>query len=129
MIKTTGNHLIDSATAEIAVALRDASPGQRDQEYYDQAARLRDDIIRGATGGDMESKPMHAAELGRYVCVAHGGCLHSPAITIKRDGVWVRSPNPDPLSGGHLYSSAHRDCFEAWQAREQQGRPWTTPDV
>jgi hypothetical protein len=67
----------------------------------------------------MESKPMEAGELGRYVCVVHGGCLHSPHLTITSGGVWVRSPAPDPLSQGrYLYSSAHRDCFEAWAARE-----------
>lgn len=66
----------------------------------------------------MESKPMKADELGRYVCVAHGGCLHSPSITITQDGVWVKA--------GELFSSAHRDCFEAWQARER--RPIMTRD-
>jgi hypothetical protein len=74
----------------------------------------------------MESQPMKDSELGRYVCVAHAapgearGCLHRDR-TITSDGVWVRSPDPDPLNpGSHLYSSAHRDCFEAWQAREAQ---------
>ena len=68
----------------------------------------------------MESQPMKASELGRYVCVAHGGCLHSPHITINSDGVWVRSPDPDPLNpGSHLYSSAHRDCYEHWAASEK----------
>lgn len=47
-IRVTGNGEIDGATAEIAVALRDASPGQRDQEYYDAAMRLRDRIMAGA---------------------------------------------------------------------------------
>ena len=46
-IKTTGNAQIDQATAEIAVALRDACPGQREQEYYDVAMRLRDAIMAG----------------------------------------------------------------------------------
>lgn len=68
----------------------------------------------------LESRPMRADELGRYVCVAHGGCRKSPFITINSDGVWVRSPDPDPLNpGSHLYSSAHRDCFDAWQASEE----------
>ena len=71
---------------------------------------------------EMESQPMKPGELGRYVCVSTpigaGECLHSPHITIMSDGVWVRSPDPDPLNpGSHLYSSAHRDCFEARQAR------------
>lgn len=69
----------------------------------------------------MESQPMKADELGRYVCVAHGGCLHYPHRTITSDGVWVKSPDPDPLNpGSHLYSSAHRDCYENWAASEKQ---------
>jgi hypothetical protein len=69
----------------------------------------------------MESAPMKASELGQYVCVVHpapeaGGCLHSPNITIMSDGVWVRLP--DSLNpGSHVYSSAHRDCYEARAAR------------
>lgn len=65
----------------------------------------------------METRPMKASELGRYVCVAHGGCQHSPRITITSDGVWVKVP--DSLNpGGHMYTSAHRDCCERWQAAE-----------
>jgi hypothetical protein len=57
----------------------------------------------------MESAPMKDGELGQYVCVTHpeAGCLHSPDITIRSDGVWVKN--------GQLWSSAHRDCFEAVQ--------------
>ena len=40
-VDTTGNPRIDSATAEIAILLRDANPGQRDQHYYDGAMELR----------------------------------------------------------------------------------------
>ena len=46
-VNTTGNADIDTATAEIAVALRDAAPGKRDQEYYDEAMRLLDAIMKG----------------------------------------------------------------------------------
>lgn len=46
-IRATGNPQIDQATAEIAMALRDASPGKRDQDYYDEAMRLRDEILDG----------------------------------------------------------------------------------
>lgn len=53
---------------------------------------------------------MKTEELGRYVCVVHGGCLHSPHITITSNGVWVK--------WGQIFSSAHRDCFDAWQTRE-----------
>jgi hypothetical protein len=62
-----------------------------------------------------ESAPMKPHEMapGTYVCVRD--CRHSPYITIRSDGVWVRSPDPDPLNpGSHVYSSAHRDCYEAW---------------
>jgi len=47
-IQTTGNALIDQATAEIAVTLRDACPGRSDRQYYEEAGRLRDEIIVGA---------------------------------------------------------------------------------
>jgi hypothetical protein len=70
----------------------------------------------------MESQPMKPHELGRYVCVPASTCLHSPRITIYSDGVWVRSPDPDPRNpGSHLYSSAHRECYEARQAAEDAG--------
>jgi hypothetical protein len=62
----------------------------------------------------LEAKPMEAAELGRFVCVAHGGCLHTGqrpyGRTIASDGVWVRQP------GGQV-ASAHRDCYERWAAQ------------
>lgn len=61
----------------------------------------------------MDTQPMKQGELGRYVCVARGGCLHSPEITIEEGGVWVREKSGGPIS------SAHGDCFEAWQARER----------
>jgi hypothetical protein len=59
----------------------------------------------------MESGPMSASELGQFVCVIHpeSGCLHSPAVTISWDGVWVKTDD--------AYSSAHRDCFEAVSAQ------------
>jgi hypothetical protein len=58
----------------------------------------------------MESAPMKDSELGQFVCVAHGGCLHSPHRTIRSDGVWVKQGSGGP------FSSAHRDCFDAWEA-------------
>ena len=64
----------------------------------------------------MESQPMKEDELGKYVCVAHGGCLHTErgGRTINSDGVWVRVP--DSLNhGSYLYSSTHRDCYENWK--------------
>lgn len=47
-----------------------------------------------------EIRPMKKRELGRYVCVSD--CLHSPDITIRRNGVWVKGPNQ--------WSSAHGEC-------------------
>lgn len=59
-----------------------------------------------------DTQPMREDELGRYVCVARGGCLHTPDLTIREDGVWVRYP--DSLNpGSHVYSSAHRTCYES----------------
>ena len=52
-ITTTGNSRIDTATAEIAVALRDAAigldawPSTREQKFYDEAMRLRNEIMAG----------------------------------------------------------------------------------
>jgi len=46
-IEVTGNHQIDQAAAEIAVYLRDASPGLREQHYFDVAMELRDRIMAG----------------------------------------------------------------------------------
>jgi hypothetical protein len=56
-----------------------------------------------------ESKPMHPNELGRYVCVM--SCLHSPQVTIRADGVWVKH-------GAWYAASAHRDCYEAWKGQQ-----------
>lgn len=47
-IKVTGNDDIDTATAEIAVALRAEHPGSNDEYCYRQAERLRDAIMAGA---------------------------------------------------------------------------------
>ena len=58
-IETTGNPRVDTAAAEIAVALRDASPGRREQSYYDEAIRLRDEIMRGTR--ELDSQPPPAA--------------------------------------------------------------------
>ena len=74
----------------------------------------------------IETAPMKAGELNRYVCVHE--CLHTgprprDTRTIRSDGVWVRSPDPDPLNpGSHLYSSAHRDCYEAQAYRQDATR-------
>lgn len=54
------------------------------------------------------TNPMRDSELGKYVCVEQ--CTHRHR-TITSDGVWVRKP--DSLNpGSHVYSSAHRDCYE-----------------
>ena len=48
-IKTTGNARIDQATAEIALYVRGDDPRRRDQACYDEATRLRDEILAGVT--------------------------------------------------------------------------------
>ena len=60
---------------------------------------------------DIESAPMKPSELGQYVCVL--SCLHSPHRTIRTDGVWVKQGPGGP------FSSAHRDCYEAWRAAQE----------
>lgn len=82
-------------------------------------SEIPDDALDRALGPP-EAKPMEPGDLGRFVCVAHGGCLHRHR-TITEDGVWVRSPDPDPLNpGSYLYSSAHLDCYEQWAANESR---------
>jgi hypothetical protein len=63
MITTTGNPGVDQATAEIAVALRDASPGKRDQDYYNEAMRLRDAILSGAREAPVQERAPEVTEL------------------------------------------------------------------
>ncbi len=51
----TGNRDIDSATAEIAVALRNACPVLcGEQDHYEQAAALRNQIMKGTRELDRE---------------------------------------------------------------------------
>jgi hypothetical protein len=69
-ITITGQPDIDQATAEIAVALRDGRPGQRDQYYYDEAARLRDAIM---TGTRALAKPPETAPLTGNPVNVYGG--------------------------------------------------------
>ena len=53
-INTTGNDDIDTATAEIAVALRAEHPGSNDSYCYRQAERLRDAIMAGTRQLDID---------------------------------------------------------------------------
>lgn len=59
-IAVTGQPDIDQATAEIAVVLRDAGYGKREQDCYDEAARLRDAIMAGtrAQAADGDVRPV-----------------------------------------------------------------------
>lgn len=86
---------------------------QHDGRYVFDAgeARLVADLSGGSIRPAGNTQPMREDELGRYVCVARGGCQHSPHLTINADGVWVRYP--DSLTpGSYVYSSAHRTCYE-----------------
>lgn len=47
-IRTTGNSRIDTATAEIAVAVRGQHLAWDEQQCYDEAMRLRDEILAGS---------------------------------------------------------------------------------
>jgi len=64
------------------------------------------------SGQTSESAPMKTHELNQYVCVL--SCRHSPHITIRSGGVWVKQRPGGPVS------SAHRDCYEAWKIAEQE---------
>jgi hypothetical protein len=56
-IETTGSARTDTATSEIALALRSGHPGHRDQYYYDWAMRLRDEIMAGTREQDETTAP------------------------------------------------------------------------
>jgi hypothetical protein len=77
-IRTTGNDRIDMATAEIAVLVRDGriSPHVRwrDQDHYDEAMRLRDEIMAGAAE--------HGAHLALDQRVAHHLRVHHGYVTL-----------------------------------------------
>ena len=91
MIKTTGNADIDTATAEIAVALRKACPVLcPDQDHYDDAMRLRDAIMSGTRAPDAGYRVQDDVELlaDRYARETYpGGYLTGsddrPVITKK----------------------------------------------
>ena len=67
-IDTTGNDRIDGATSEIAVHIRDAriSPHVRwrEQEHYNEAMRLRDEIIVGTLAMAGKLPPWRPANNG-----------------------------------------------------------------
>lgn len=46
-IAVTGNEHVDVATSEIAVAIRGANPTWSEQQCYDEAMRLRNEIAEG----------------------------------------------------------------------------------
>ena len=67
MINTTGNAELDSATSEIASALRHASPVDHgDQYFYDEAMRLRDAIMKG-------TRELMVGQKNRTPCPLCGG--------------------------------------------------------
>lgn len=54
-INVTGNHDVDQATAEIAVAFRDA--GYAEHNAYAEAERLRNEIMSGTRALDAKAEP------------------------------------------------------------------------
>lgn len=65
-IKVTGNSRIDTATAEIARHIRDARVGlrYREQDHYDEAMRLRDEIMAGTREQEHRYPPWRPANNG-----------------------------------------------------------------
>ena len=72
-IQVTGNSRIDGATAEIATHIRDARVGKRyrEQDHYDEAMRLRDEILAGAT--ELAYDPVSGANWDQAAAVAAWG--------------------------------------------------------
>lgn len=75
-INTTGDGDIDTATAEIAVALRDACPVMdSDQRFYDEAMALRDAIMKGTRELDRDEPP--GRDPGWFRAFMEDGCKDS----------------------------------------------------
>jgi hypothetical protein len=68
-IDITGNESIDNATATIALALGRAYPGWLDQEAYNAAMNLRNDIMAGTRELDAPLPPLDNFK------VSNGGAL------------------------------------------------------
>lgn len=64
-----------------------------------------------------ETAPMKPGELGQYACMLD--CIHTGrrGSMIDSDGVWVKQ-DTGPYGVPGTVSCAHRDCYEAWAARE-----------
>jgi hypothetical protein len=89
-ITTTGNSRIDGATAEIAGHLRDADPGKRDQVYYDEAMRLRDAILMGAS----ELAVSELAKLGTHDAAPWAGTISGNTAQCWHCGWAIERPSP-----------------------------------
>lgn len=76
-IEVTGNSRIDGATAEIAGHIRDGRVGShvryREQEHYDEASRLRDEIMAGTA--ELTRVTGHCEACLGCSCQALGGHL------------------------------------------------------
>jgi hypothetical protein len=86
-IATTGNSQVDTATAEIAVALRDGrgiGHGWREQDHCNEAMRLRDEIMAGTREMDAVTPPAHSLNDHGDVCVPD--CAHRIWVNSKGDG-------------------------------------------
>lgn len=96
-IQTTGNGDIDTATAEIAVALRNASSALcTDQYYYDEAVRLRNAIMAGTRNldefnrfGTAPGYPQDSRDPGWFREFMEHGCKDEPAGLVPGGGAEV----------------------------------------
>ena len=68
----------------------------------------------------MDAQPMKDSELGQHGCMLN--CQHPErgGRMITSAGVWVKQ-DTGPYGVPGTITSAHRDCYEAWAASEDQG--------
>lgn len=95
-INTTGHDGIDSATAEIAVALRKACPVLcGDQDHYDEAVRLRDAIMDGTRALDSRDT-LARDDTDRALAPAKVVDQDGDEWGLKEDGLY-HSPGLEPM--------------------------------
>jgi len=101
-IKVTGNHSIDNATSELAIALHHAlaGSGHGDQFVYDEAMRLRDAIMAGTRELDAPQPERRGWKMTVWIspsgrvhaargCTGAGPRSRSTAAKLTRDEVFA----------------------------------------
>jgi hypothetical protein len=121
-IKVTGNHQIDGATAEIAGHIRDGRIGSHvrwsEQDHYDEAMRLRDEIMAGTRSLPPEPIPADATPM----MITDDIALNMAATVLDAMG---RPDNADelrallPEAEGKVYGQPYQERTGKWGTRQE----------